>query len=92
MSALSVIIPARNEEARLASGLARLVREGPLEIIVVDGESTDRTVEVARGAGARVVGASLGRGRQMNAGARIASGEQLLFLHADTVLPSGFST
>lgn len=60
---------------------------GPLEVIVVDGGSSDATIELARG-GARVVPSpERGRAVQMNRGAREASGEVLLFLHADTVLP-----
>lgn len=59
------------------------------EVIVVDGGSTDRTREIAKSMGARVVEAPKGRASQMNAGARIASGDVLLFLHSDCVLPSG---
>ena len=63
----------------------------PVEIIVADSGSEDRTVEVARAYGARVL-TSLPRGRagQMNAGARQATGSQLCFLHADTEIPPDF--
>lgn len=61
---------------------------GP-EIIVVDGGSTDKTREVAKSLGAQVIEAPKGRAWQMNAGAKIASGNVLLFLHSDCVLPRG---
>ena len=56
------------------------------ELLVVDGGSTDRTVEIARHY-AQIINAPRGRARQMNAGAAAASGDVLLFLHADTELP-----
>ena len=86
---ISVVIPALNEEMALPLTLAALRKQrGSFEIIVVDGGSTDRTREVAAAeARVRLVSARRGRGAQMNAGARIARGEILLFLHADSVLP-----
>ena len=57
------------------------------ELIVVDGGSRDRTVELARPLADRVIAAPRGRGAQMNAGAAAATGDVLLFLHADTALP-----
>lgn len=88
---LSVIIPTLNEEAHIEACLAST--EGPslVERIVVDGGSRDRTVSIARSLGARVISSPRGRGRQMNAGARNASGDLLLFLHADTRLPPGYA-
>ena len=62
----------------------------PIEMIVVDGGSTDATAAIARSCGAVVVSSPPGRARQMNAGARVARGECLLFLHADTRLPPGY--
>ncbi len=59
------------------------------EVIVADGGSTDGTIVAARAAGARVVEAPRGRGAQLHAGALAASGEVLLFLHADSELPPG---
>ncbi|MEW6595318.1 MAG: TIGR04283 family arsenosugar biosynthesis glycosyltransferase [Thermodesulfobacteriota bacterium] len=91
-SPISVIIPARNEAAVLPALLAALAREKVREIIVADGGSSDGTAETACRLGARVASSPPGRGRQMNAGAALAGGEMLLFLHADTLPPSGFST
>ena len=59
------------------------------EVIVVDGGSTDGTLKLAEGRCDRVLTAPRGRAAQMNAGARVASGEVLVFLHADTRLPPG---
>ncbi|KAG2501586.1 hypothetical protein HYH03_000091 [Edaphochlamys debaryana] len=89
---VSVIIPCLNEE-RLIAHTVRHVREqlhpAPCEVIVVDGGSSDGTVKAAERAGAKVVRASRrGRGLQMNQGAQAASGELLMFLHADTELPA----
>ncbi len=89
MIELSVVIPTLDEAATLPSLLDQLTgQEGvTLEIIVADGGSGDATVALARQRGARVVDAPRGRGRQMNRGARSATGEWLLFLHADSGLP-----
>lgn len=88
---ISVIIPAYNEEKALPATLrALLTQHGKFETIVVDGGSRDRTIENASLFSAvQVIGASKGRAVQMNAGAKLATGEWLLFLHADTVLPPG---
>lgn len=87
---ISVIIPTLNEEARLPALLADLRRERTAhEIIVADGGSTDRTATTAKNAGARVVHAAAGRGHQLAAGATVATGDCLLFLHADARFPSG---
>ncbi|HVM49268.1 MAG TPA: TIGR04283 family arsenosugar biosynthesis glycosyltransferase [Candidatus Acidoferrum sp.] len=84
---VSVIIPALNEERHIAATL-RAIGQGPShEVIVVDGGSTDTTVQRAREAGAILLGSRPGRARQMNAGAVHAQGGSLLFLHADTLLP-----
>ncbi len=85
---ISIIIPTLNENTTIrnaADSLARL--RGDFEVIVADGGSADGTVETARDRGLRVIGAERGRGQQMNAGSRLARGDVLLFLHADTRLP-----
>lgn len=86
---LSVIIPALDEEACIAAALACASEAG--EVIVVDGGSSDRTGEIVRQRGGAFMEAPRGRALQMNAGARRARGDVLLFLHADTLLPQGFS-
>ncbi len=87
---ISIIIPTLQEEENIAECLLSTGQGRDVETIVVDGGSTDRTVEIARARGARVFKCAKGRGVQMNAGAREASGEILIFLHADTRLPAGF--
>ena len=84
---LSVIIPALDEEASIARVIRSCREAGPCEVVVVDGGSRDRTVEIARGEADAVIAAPRGRAAQMNAGAAVARGEVLLFLHADTLLP-----
>ncbi len=80
---LTVIIPALNEERFLKNCLESLGNIDPEEVIVVDGGSQDRTVEIAKSLGARVVSSERGRGKQLSLGASLARGEYLLFLHAD---------
>lgn len=87
---ISVIIPALNEQGAIRSSVASAL-DGAGEVIVVDGGSTDDTAGVAARAGARVIESGPGRGAQMDAGAATASGEVLLFLHADTCLPGGWA-
>ncbi|HJU04873.1 MAG TPA: TIGR04283 family arsenosugar biosynthesis glycosyltransferase [Nitrospiraceae bacterium] len=88
---ISVIIPTYNEEKALPDTLRHaLAQQGENEIIVVDGGSGDRTCDIVRGErGVRLMAAGKGRASQMNAGAAQATGEWLLFLHADTRLPGG---
>ncbi len=87
---LSVIIPALDEAARIERAVASTRDPMVLETIVADGGSSDATAERARAAGARVIVGTRGRAYQMNAAARVATGDVLLFLHADTTLPHGF--
>ncbi|MFA6130683.1 MAG: glycosyltransferase [Patescibacteria group bacterium] len=87
MSTLSVVIPTKNEEDYLPLLLASIKKQTfqPKEVIVADAHSTDHTSEIAKKAGARVVeGGMPGPGR--NRGAKIATGDLLLFLDADVVL------
>ena len=89
-AAVSVVVPVLDEEAAIDRLLGRLRHAGDAEIVVVDGGSRDRTVERAeKHEGVRVIRGERGRARQMNLGAREASGDVLLFLHADTTLPEG---
>ena len=91
-SQISVIIPALNEETGIARSIASAVQEPDVEVIVVDGGSRDDTVRVARRQGAATLEVPAGRGRQMNAGAEASSGEYLVFLHADTILPPNYAS
>ena len=87
---ISVIIPALNEGERIAEAIVSGRGEG-VEIIVADGQSSDDTAGVAESLGARVVSCPANRGRQMNLGAGEARGDYLLFLHGDSILPSGYA-
>jgi rSAM/selenodomain-associated transferase 2 len=87
---VSIVVPALDEEPRLADALAPLarLRDAGHEVIVVDGGSSDRTCDVAMPLADRVLVAPRGRAIQMNTGAASASGAYLLFLHADCLLPA----
>lgn len=86
---VSVIVPALDEAGYIEATLESL--KGAAEVIVVDGGSVDGTPEIARAKGAQVLLTPPGRGIQMNAGAAQASGDILLFLHADTAAPPNFA-
>lgn len=85
---VSVIIPTYNESSTLEETLARLKVHQPYEIIIGDGGSTDDTAAIARRQQVMVVASALGRAAQMNAAAREATGDLLLFLHADSRIPT----
>jgi len=87
---ISIIIPVLNEEAHIARTIRSLQTAKNSEIIVVDGGSRDATVDTAFSCGVRVIQCRQGRAAQMNHGARHASGEILLFIHGDTVVPEGY--
>lgn len=86
---ISVVIPVLNE----ADNIARAVKSAspPADIIVSDGGSTDSTCLIAKGLGVEVITTGRGRGGQMDAGAALAKGDVILFLHADSVLPDGWA-
>jgi rSAM/selenodomain-associated transferase 2 len=97
---ISVVVPAYNEEQALPNTLRALfTQQGDYEVVIVDGGSTDRTLKFVQEftlstqhsglRPLRLLTAPKGRASQMNVGAMEARGEWLLFLHADTVLPSG---
>jgi rSAM/selenodomain-associated transferase 2 len=90
MSKLSIIMPVLDEGEGIAAALDALaaLRARGSEVIVVDGGSRDTTVQQARPRADRVILASRGRAAQMNAGAKQASSDVLLFLHADTRVPA----
>ena len=85
---LSIILPVLNEARGIDATLDAL-RPLAAEIIVVDGGSVDATPVIVQGLADKVIAAPRGRARQMNAGAAVARGDILLFLHADTLLPVG---
>ena len=89
---ISIIIPVFNEESTIAETAGKLKSPFIHEIIVVDGGSSDRTVEKAESAGCTVIrSAKKGRAAQMNTGAEYASAPILYFLHSDTKPPKNFA-
>jgi rSAM/selenodomain-associated transferase 2/rSAM/selenodomain-associated transferase 1 len=92
---ISIIIPTLNDAHELGAALASVRTSAAaageaVDIIVADGGSADETLQVAQDHGAVTIHSPAGRARQMNAGAALARGEILLFLHADTELPPGY--
>jgi rSAM/selenodomain-associated transferase 2 len=88
---LSIIVPVLDEAGIIADTLRALapLRQRGAEVIVADGGSRDGTVDLARPAADQVIVAPRGRAAQMNAGAALARGDVLVFLHADSRLPDG---
>lgn len=86
---LSFIIPTFNETEQLPQLMPQLQKIISLghEVLIVDGGSTDATVEELQQHGFSVLQSQLGRAKQMNTGAHLATNETLVFLHADTLLP-----
>ncbi len=87
---LAVIIPTLNEERTIGSCLEAVGAHSDLDVVVVDGGSTDATCQRAAEAGARVVEGKPGRGSQLNLGAASTSAPDLLFVHSDCRLPPGW--
>ncbi|HUY84164.1 MAG TPA: TIGR04283 family arsenosugar biosynthesis glycosyltransferase [Steroidobacteraceae bacterium] len=96
MKTLSVIVPMLNEERAIARTLDAIAAGAPgaavlVEVVVVDGGSSDRSRDEARPRCARLLVAPRGLARQMNAGAAAARGDALVFVHADTLVPPSFA-
>ncbi|MBE9183585.1 TIGR04283 family arsenosugar biosynthesis glycosyltransferase [Microcoleus sp. LEGE 07076] len=89
---ISIIIPALNEAPTIAPVISTARNAKNVEIIVADGGSSDGTASLAQSLGVRVISTAPGRATQMNAGAASATGDILLFLHADTLLPRGYDS
>lgn len=90
---ISIIVPVYNEADVIAQNIAKLRNAcgtDAIEIIVVDGGSSDDTLAIAKTAGVIVVSSEKGRAKQMNAGAAFATGELLYFVHADSLPPFNF--
>lgn len=96
---IAVVVPALDEASRIGQVVESAIRgrdrsdppdRPAIEVIVVDGGSTDGTPERAVAAGARVVTSARGRARQLGVGARASCSDVILFLHADTLLPAGY--
>jgi rSAM/selenodomain-associated transferase 2 len=82
-----------NEERAIGATLDAICIGAPgAEVIVVDGGSTDRSIEIAIARVTRILPSGRGRARQMNAGAAAAHGDALAFVHADTVVPATFAS
>lgn len=89
---ISVIIPVLNEAIAIRSVLLKVAEAKNVEVIIADGGSQDETVAIAQSLGVKVIITIPGRANQMNAGAAVATGTILLFLHADTYLPNNFES
>ncbi|MEH2307311.1 TIGR04283 family arsenosugar biosynthesis glycosyltransferase [Nostoc sp.] len=87
---ISIIIPTLNEAGNIKEVIVTTQLNTNIEVIIVDGGSKDNTIEIAQSLNVKVISSSPGRAVQMNAGVVAASGNILLFLHADTRLPTGF--
>lgn len=90
---ISIIVPTLNEQSnieKLISHLLQAIEDSEHEIIVVDGGSSDKTVELVRQKGITCIHSKKGRAIQMNTGAKAAKGNILYFVHADSIPPLSF--
>jgi rSAM/selenodomain-associated transferase 2 len=90
MERISIIIPVLNEVKNIQVAIDSIFPSENTEVIVVDGGSTDGTIEVVKELGVMLFYSIAGRANQMNLGAKNATGDILVFLHADTQLPVGY--
>jgi rSAM/selenodomain-associated transferase 2 len=90
LARISIIIPALNEAGKIERAIASTRPSQNTEVIVVDGGSSDNTRSLAQAMGVTAIASPTGRAHQMNLGAQSATGDILLFLHADTCLPPRF--
>ena len=86
---ISAIIPVVNEEARIENAIEKAWLAGADEVIVVDGQSQDKTTTLAKNSNCSLFQSTPGRAKQLNHGVRQANGGVVLFLHADTWLEPG---
>lgn len=90
---ISVIIPTYNEESNIKNLICQVKQlKIPIQIIVADGGSSDKTLDIVKYNDVLLVKSDKGRAKQMNEGVKKATGNFLLFLHADTILPLGFES
>jgi rSAM/selenodomain-associated transferase 2 len=87
---LTIIIPVFNEENSIEKTLLSAASNDQVEIVVVDGGSWDKSVEIAKKYGVKIKFSQPGRAKQLNVGSKEAQGKVILFLHADTQLPKGY--
>ncbi len=88
---ITMIIPVLNEAENIEATLSKLINNTDVELIVVDGGSSDRTVEIVQNLNIKIIFSERsGRANQMNLGASVANGNILIFLHADTNLPINY--
>ena len=89
MPRYSIIIPTLNEEPNIHKLLTHLKNfNDDIEIIISDGRSTDDTIKIAESFNVTICNSQTGKGQQLNEGAKLATGKILIFLHADTFLPT----